>query len=176
MFCAQCGNEVEQHARFCSKCGQEVSALSVSAAPPQKKVDRDMNLHINILGWLLIGTGILSGMVGIIVVFASQIIQRLPVGIEHDIPVGVLPFAAWITSVISLAILALAAGTIAAGVGLLQYRDWARTVAIIVAVFSLFNFPIGTVISIYAFWVLFSQEGQEYWRSRCERTMTASGT
>ncbi len=58
------------------------------------------------------------------------------------------------------------AGVTAAGVGLLQYRDWARTLAIIMAVFLLFHFPIGTAIAIYAFWVLFSREGQYYFRSR----------
>jgi hypothetical protein len=44
------------------------------------------------------------------------------------------------------------------------------------AVLLLFHFPIGTVIAVYAFWVLFSQEGQEYYKTRSESTMTMSGT
>jgi hypothetical protein len=41
------------------------------------------------------------------------------------------------------------------------------------AVLLLFHFPIGTVIAIYAFWVLFSEEGQQYYKSRSEAAMTA---
>ena len=36
--------------------------------------------------------------------------------------------------------------------------------------------PIGTAIAVYAFWVLFSQEGQEYYKARSASTMTMSGT
>jgi hypothetical protein len=55
----------------------------------------------------------------------------------------------------------------------LQYRSWARTFATIVAVLLLFHFPIGTAVAVYAFWVLFSQEGQQYYRSRSENTSEA---
>ena len=39
------------------------------------------------------------------------------------------------------------------------------------AILLLFKFPIGTAIAIYAFWVLFSQEGQEYYKTRAASTM-----
>ena len=175
MFCTQCRNEVEPQARFCSKCGQEVSA----AAPVQQtgKAPHDMDMHVNILGWLLIGSGILTGIGGMIVLFAGQFVFRhLPIHIAREIPVGVPPLIAWMTSVVGLGILALAAATTAAGVGLLQYRQWARVFAIIVAVFMLFHFPIGTIIAVYAFWVLFSEDGQRYYKTRAASTMTASGT
>jgi hypothetical protein len=135
-----------------------------------------MNLHINILGWLLIGSGILTAIGGTIVLFASQIIRRLPAEVARDMPVGMPPFIAWLTSVVGLAIIAVAAATAAAGVGLLQYRTWARTIATIVAVLLVFHFPIGTAVAVYAFWVLFSREGQAYFQSKSESTMTASGT
>jgi hypothetical protein len=181
MFCTQCGNEVEPHARFCSKCGQENTAATLAAGPSQPqpqpaKTERDMEMHINILGWLLIGSGILTGIGGMIVLFASQIIQNLPDTIAHEMPRGIPPFVVWITSVVGLSILAMAAGTAAAGVGLLQYKSWARIFTIVVATLLLFHFPIGTAVAVYAFWVLFSQEGQQYYKSRSESTMTASGT
>jgi hypothetical protein len=133
-----------------------------------------MATHINILGWLLIGSGILSAMGGLVVLFASQVIRRLP---DHvAVPGGIPPFVAWITSVVGLSVLAVAAATAAAGVGLLEYRSWARMFTIVVAVLLLFHFPIGTGIAIYAFWVLFSEEGQRYYKSRSESTMTVSGT
>jgi hypothetical protein len=148
MFCTQCGNEIEQHARFCSKCGQEMTASAASptvaaSSMPPKKVERDMDMHINILGWLLIGSGIFTAMGGFVLLFASQIIRHLPAGVAHgmDMPMGLPPFIAWITSVIGLTVLTMAAATTGAGVGLLQYRTRARTFAIIISVFSLIHFP-----------------------------------
>jgi len=181
MFCTNCGGEVEQHARFCSKCGQQVTAATtpiaqIPAVPAPKRTEHDMNLHVTILGWLLIGSGILTGIGGMIVLFASQIIRHLPPDMAREVPVGMPPFIAWLTSVIGLAVIAVAAGTAAAGVGLLQYRTWARTIATIVAVLLVFHFPIGTGVAIYAFWVLFSEEGKAYFQSKSESTMTASGT
>ena len=45
-----------------------------------------------------------------------------------------------------------------AGVGLLKLRPWARVLGIVVAVFYLIHIPFGTVIGIYALWVLLSRE------------------
>jgi hypothetical protein len=178
MYCTQCGSAVEQHARFCSKCGQDMTAATMTSVPPVQpvKIRRDMATHINILAWLLIGSGILSGMGGMIVLFAGQILHRLPLEIQHEMPNGIPPFVTWITTVVGLAIIALAAGTAAAGVGLLEHKSWARAFTIVMAVFMIFHFPIGTAIAIYAFWVFFSQEGQQYYKEHSESTMTASGT
>ena len=176
MFCPDCGNEVEQHARFCSKCGKEVSVSPAVASPaPLKRTEHDMAMQVNILAWLLIGSGILTAIGGFVVLFASQLLRHLVLP-ASDIPPGIPSFASWVTSIVGMAILAVAAATAAAGVGLLEYRSWARTFAIIVAVLLLFHFPIGTAVAVYAFWVLFSQEGQQYYKSRSESTMSASGT
>jgi len=177
MFCTQCGSEIEQHARFCSKCGHESSsAVTIPPVQVKKKTEHDMAMHINILGWLLVGSAILTAIGGMIVLFASQIIRHLPADVTQGMGNGIPPFVVWITSVVGLGIIAIAAGIAAAGVGLLQYKSWARVLAIIMAVLLVFHFPIGTVIAIYAFWVLFSEEGQQYYKSRSESTMTASGT
>jgi hypothetical protein len=177
MFCTQCGNEVEPHARFCSKCGHEVSEVAASASPaPPKKTEHDMALHVNILGWLLVGSGILTAICGMIVLFFSQIVRHMPLEMAREMPPGIPPLIGWVTSVVGMSIIAIAAATAAAGVGLLQYRSWARIFAIIMAVLLVFHFPIGTAVAIYAFWVLFSEEGQQHFKSRSESTMTASGT
>src|SRR6058998_3457905 len=141
MFCTQCGNEVEQHAQFCSKCGLAVPAAAAPAAQPsatpQKKA-HDMDLHINILGWLLVGNGILTGVLALLILFAGQVVRHLPM----PVPPGMPHFIGWITTVVGLSAAALAAGIAAAGVGLLEYRSWARVMAVVMAVFLLFHFPI----------------------------------
>lgn len=45
-----------------------------------------------------------------------------------------------------------------AGFGLLNHKGWARIVAIVVSIFRLFAFPIGTVFGAYSLWVLFNAE------------------
>ena len=167
MFCTNCGNEVEQVARFCSKCGREVTPPA--QAPVRQQ--HDMNMHINILGWLFVGSAILTGLLGMMMIFAGQIIERLPIAWPADFPFQMTHLAGWLSAVVGLTTIALAAAFAAAGAGLLQYRSWARVLAIIMAIFLLFKFPIGTAIAVYAFWVLFSHEGQEYYKTRAASTM-----
>lgn len=171
MFCTHCANEVEQFARFCSKCGQEVSSQGQQSTRPGP----DMNLHVNILGWLLVGSGVLTGVGGMILLIIGQGLRYMPMA-QAEMPPNSLHFASSVISIVVFGILALGAATAAAGVGLLQYRSWARVFATIMAIFLIFHFPIGTIIAIYAFWVLFSKEGQRYYKSRSESTMIASGT
>jgi len=46
-----------------------------------------------------------------------------------------------------------------AGIGLLQFRSWARILAIIISVIGLMDIPFGTALGVYGLWVLLSQEG-----------------
>lgn len=48
-----------------------------------------------------------------------------------------------------------------AGIGLLKMRPWARIVGIVVAVLSLLNIPLGTIVGVYGLWVLFSRETEQ---------------
>ncbi len=47
---------------------------------------------------------------------------------------------------------------IAAGVGLLSFKNWARILTIIISVLSCFNIPIGTLVGVYSIWVLMQTE------------------
>ncbi len=44
------------------------------------------------------------------------------------------------------------------GVGLLQYREWARILGIVLAAISLPGVPFGTAMGIYGLWVLLNGE------------------
>ena len=45
-----------------------------------------------------------------------------------------------------------------AGLGLLQYRSWARILAIILGIVNLILFPIGTAVGIYTLIIMFNEE------------------
>ncbi|HEX5322400.1 MAG TPA: hypothetical protein VFW40_01345, partial [Capsulimonadaceae bacterium] len=45
-----------------------------------------------------------------------------------------------------------------AGIGLLQFRPWARILGIIISGFDLLSVPLGTALGVYGLWVLLSNE------------------
>jgi hypothetical protein len=49
-----------------------------------------------------------------------------------------------------------------AGYGLLKGKKWAKVWAIISAVLAGGQFPIGTAVTVYTFWFLFSEPGKQY--------------
>lgn len=48
--------------------------------------------------------------------------------------------------------------SILAGWGLLKYKPWARILTIVLAALNLFWIPIGTILGIYALWVMLNKD------------------
>ena len=163
MYCPQCGTAVEPQHRFCGSCGAAQSEATVTIK--KVRTPESMEVHVKILGWLLVESAVLMGMLSTMVLLAGRILEFVDIsfsGLEAD-------FGVFLTSIISLVAISmvLVSGlTAAAGVGLLYYQTWGRVMAIVAAVLMLFKFPVGTAIGIYAFWVLLSAEGREYYRTR----------
>ena len=44
------------------------------------------------------------------------------------------------------------------GIGLLNYKNWARYVVIVLAAMSCLNIPLGTLIGVYSLWALLQDE------------------
>jgi hypothetical protein len=47
------------------------------------------------------------------------------------------------------------------GIGLVQFRPWARVAGIILSALDLFNVPFGTALGIYGLWVLLNRETEQ---------------
>ncbi len=141
MFCSQCANEVEAHAKFCSRCGYSLV--------PVQKTHHDMNMHVTVLAWIYIAGSILMGIAGIIALFASQLISRLPIPWPPEVPPEVIPLIGSIVVFAGLINLALAGGVAAAGIGLLQYTNWGRICAVIMGAMLAFWFPVGTATGLF---------------------------
>jgi len=87
----------------------------------------------------------------------------IEVGIRGD-------FLPTVISVVGGGLLLTGAAGLAAGLGLLGRRSWARILGLIMAFLSLLEMPFGTMLGIYTLWVLLPAEGeQEY------RRMTSGG-
>ena len=107
-----------------------------------------MNTHIKVVGWLWI----LNAVVSILMLIIGLIIVNASVSSAEDatlVTIGGLCF--------------FIPGTIAnflAGYGLLQYKNWARILAIILAIINLPLFPIGTAVGIYTLIIMFNNEAK----------------
>ncbi len=122
-----------------------------------KQLDQhQLNQHVTILGWLHIANTFLLLVIGGFLFFLLSVIG--PLTGDPDAMV-VLPIVA--ISICGLLVF-LALPGLVAGIGLLKRRNWGRILSIIVSVFNLMNFPIGTALAVYTLWVLFQESAAGY--------------
>jgi hypothetical protein len=113
-----------------------------------------MEVHKRILAILYI----ISGAVQILgmIILSSIISIIIPFIMEEAGPEGqwvfmwIVPFIRFIAIGI---IILFSIPSIIAGIGILNNKKWALTLALVLGCFKLFSFPIGTAIGIYTIWV-----------------------
>jgi hypothetical protein len=120
-----------------------------------------METHVKVLGILHIALGAL-GVLAALIVFAifggvAGLLTQVPQ--EGEVPpAAVIPIVGAIGGFIIILILVLSVPGIVAGIGLLQYREWARMLTLVLSALNLLNVPFGTALGIYAFWALLKPE------------------
>lgn len=119
-----------------------------------------MERHIKLLGALYIIFGSLF-LIGAIVIYFALTTAGLLSGDETAI---------FVTEIVALAVgaflLVISIPGIIAGIGLLKYRLWAKTLALIIGLINLINFPIGTIIGVYTIWVLMNSQTEKFFADR----------
>ena len=115
-----------------------------------------MQLHVKILGWLHIVANGLMLVIGVLTFFFL-----VTLGMFINDPQA-QPILAIVGTVAGLLMVALAIPGLIAGFGLLQRRNWARILALVLAVFALPNFPLGTAMGVYTGFVLLQSAASEY--------------
>ena len=113
-----------------------------------------MNTHVKAVGWLWIANGVLSilmAIIGLTVINWPGVVPSARDSILASI--GALCF--FLPGVIVYVL---------AGYGLLNYKSWARILAIILAILNLILFPIGTAIGIYTLVIMFNEEAKALFR------------
>jgi len=116
----------------------------------------ELEMHVRVLGWLYILSNsilLLVGLTGLVFLTGIGLVSG-----DLD-SVGVLGF---IGGVGFIFFAALALPGMLAGYGLLRRTSWARVLVLVVAFLGLLNFPIGTAIGIYTFWVVLQEDAAEY--------------
>ena len=118
--------------------------------------------HVKILGAIYIGLSTISLLAALFLAMAVGTASAI-VGTAadpNDAAVA-LPIIGIAGSALVAFLVVVSLPGLIAGIGLLKMRPWARIVGIIVAVLSLLNIPLGTIVGIYALWVLFNRETEQ---------------
>jgi uncharacterized membrane protein (UPF0136 family) len=125
-----------------------------------------MQQHVKILGALHIAFGALGllGALAVLAIFGGLVgfLQFQP-GVQ-DTPA--IPVLGIVGTFVTGLILITSLPSLIAGIGLLNYQNWARLLTIILSAIGIFNVPFGTALGVYGFWVLLSDEGTRLFTSR----------
>jgi len=125
-----------------------------------------MEQHVKILGVLHIvfgSVGILLA-VGMLLLFGgiAGIVGATDSSGEAHISI---PILGGIGALIFFVLLVISLPGVIAGIGLLQFRSWARILTIVLSVLDLIHVPFGTALGVYGLWVLLSQGSERLFRT-----------
>lgn len=111
-----------------------------------------MDQHVKILGFLFIAAGAILLLIG-----AGLSFLIAGAGVLSGDPEA-MAVTGFVGTLIGGVFLVLSIPSIIAGAGLLGRKEWARVLALVIGALHLFNPPFGTMLGIYAFWVLLNDQ------------------
>lgn len=111
-----------------------------------------MEKHITVVGMLCIGLSILGILIGGL---AFVLLTWVGFTVHDEEASVILPT---VGIIIGTFLFLISVPGIIGGIGLLNRKEWARVLVLIVSAFHLINFPIGTAVGTYSIWVLIQQE------------------
>jgi hypothetical protein len=121
--------------------------------------ERQLQLHVTILGWLYIVGNAIFLLIG---AFVFMLLAGIGVASGDSQAMAILSIVGTVVGAL-LAVLAIPG--LVAGYGLLARKAWGRVLAIVVGILGLINFPVGTAIGIYAILVLLQEGANGYFMS-----------
>lgn len=162
MYCVACGQPLVPGAVACPRCGRAASVATVPAAPVPFFYNR-VRRHVQTLSGLWMAYAVWS-----LLSFA----MALPFlagfsrhwwffgGAQHFWLGRQMP---WLLPFITVMLVFRAILSAVTGIALLQRQPWARVLAIVAAVLTIFKPLTGTALAIYTLWVMApGLSGQEW--------------
>jgi len=119
-----------------------------------------MDKHVTMLGALLIGFGIVALVIGASLFFVIAGAGAISGDDEAMFITGMIgTILATISAFVGLP-------AILGGIGMMKRWNWARYLVLIVAALNILNFPFGTLLAVYTFWVFSQDEVVDVFRKR----------
>jgi len=128
---------------------------------------RQIQIHVPIVGWTYIISSALFLLIG---GFVFALLTGIGIASGDRDAVAVLGIVGIFVGGLMVV---LALPGLVAGLGLLARKPWARILALVVAVLNLLNFPLGTVIGLYAGWVLLQDSANDYFAAQPGATVVS---
>lgn len=110
-----------------------------------------MRTHVTILAWLQILMGLLDLLMALAL---FGVVAGLGALLGAFGGAGGVILGGVVGTVAAAVMAVTAIPNLLAGYGLLQYRNWARILALVLAVLNGLKFPWGTAVAVYTLWVL----------------------
>ena len=124
-----------------------------------------MVTHVKVIAVLHIVMGGLGVMAGIIVFAVLGGLAGFVGATDHSADTAIaIPVLGGIGGLVFIILLILSLPSIIAGIGLLQFRPWARMLTIVLSALHLLNIPFGTALGVYGLWALLSPETEALFR------------
>src|SRR5665213_2589904 len=82
-----------------------------------------------------------------------------------------IPILGLVAGFIFILVMALSLPALIIGIGLVQFRPWARMGGIILSGFDLLGFPFHTALGIYGLWTLLNRETEQMFLPRTARVV-----
>ncbi len=118
-----------------------------------------MGQHVKILGILHIVFGSLCVMGGLFFLVLMGGIAGIVASSDQSPDAGVaIPILTAIGGFLCILCLVVGLPGLVGGVGLLQFKSWARITVIVISALDLIHIPFGTALGIYGFWVLLNPQ------------------
>jgi hypothetical protein len=123
-----------------------------------------MELHVKVLAWLNVVLGGLGVVFALGAMAGAQWLAEMlhNVNAEFEVPLALIQV---LVTVVLGAILVSSLPCLVLGFGLLNLRPWARILGLVLSALLLLNFPFGTVVALYAFWVLLKPETEALFKA-----------
>ena len=117
-----------------------------------------MDTHVKVLGVLHVAMGAL-GLVAalLLVVVFGGVLGIVAADGDPDAAVA-LPIIGLTGTALVAFVAALSLPGVIIGIGLAQFRPWARIGGLVLSIFDLIWVPFGTILGVYGLWVLLSKE------------------
>src|ERR1700690_1620596 len=120
-----------------------------------------MAQHVKILGILHIVFGAIGvlGAIAALLIFGG--VSALVAADHSSDSLAAIPILGVVGGLVFILVMALSLPGLIIGIGLMQFRPWARMCGIILSAFDLLGFPFHTALGIYGLWVLLSRETEQ---------------
>jgi len=121
--------------------------------------------HIRIVAILhiILSSLTIIGALAVLAIFGGIATMIGASGSQDALPA--IPIVGGIGALIGFVLVFLGVPGLIAGIGMLKWRPWARTLGIVISALDLISVPFGTALGIYGLWALLSPEGEMLFRN-----------